>query len=73
MSRHHKNAGLALYALALDKKANLGSMNRVRESLKAQQPEAYNFLAAAYALAGHKSEAESLLQRAAVAMTYLAS
>lgn len=57
------NAGLALYALALDKNAALGSMNRVRESLKTPQPEAFNFLAAAYALAGHKSEAESLLQK----------
>ena len=57
------SAGLALYALALDKKANLGSMNRVRESLVAPSSEVYNFLAAAYALAGHKSEAESLLQK----------
>lgn len=58
---------LALYALALDKKANMAAMNRSREvlaSLKSPNAEASDLLAAAYALAGHNAEAQKILSAA---------
>lgn len=58
---------LALYALALDNKANLSLMNSLRERLNGKAQgcyvgDAYNLLAAAYALAGYKKEAAALLK-----------
>lgn len=54
----------ALYALAADGKAQMGAMNRMRETLayaKDVPAEAYNALAAAYAASGNADEARRLL------------
>lgn len=58
------DAALALYALALDKRADLSTMNRMRENLPAlgaSAPEAYDLLSAAYSLCGNTTDARELL------------
>lgn len=58
---------LALYALALDKKADMAAMNRSREvflSLQNRTDDAMNLLAAAYAIAGRKTDAQKLFAKA---------
>lgn len=57
-------AALALYALALDKRGDLSTMNRMRESLPTlgeSASDAYDLLSAAYSLCGNTTEARELL------------
>ena len=65
------NVAMALYALANDKKSEIGTMNRLREELKNNagkrqdmhytSADAYAWLTAAYARTGAKDEAKKLL------------
>lgn len=58
------NYAFALYALAADGKAQMGAMNRMRETLTSAKDvpaEAFNALAAAYAASGNADEARRLL------------
>lgn len=59
-------AALALYAQALDKRADLSTMNRMRESLPTlgeAASEAYDMLSAAYSLCGNTAAARELIAK----------